>query len=67
MIINKIQESCIRLFQTNRWQSVRDFSGKPCILKTVNSEYPNIKVWFTDQNSQRLEIEERINLTLVIK
>ena len=27
-------------------------------LKTFNSEYPNIKVWFTDQNSPPLEIEE---------
>ena len=36
-------------------------------LKTFNSEYPNIKVWLTDQNSQPLEIEDRINLTMVIK
>ena len=36
-------------------------------LKTFNSEYPNIKVWFTDQNSQPLEIEDRINLIMVIK
>ena len=36
-------------------------------LKTFNSEYNEIKVWFTDQNSQTLEIEDRINLTLVIK
>ena len=31
-------------------------------LKTFNSE-----VWFKDQNSQPLEIEDRINITLVIK
>ena len=36
-------------------------------LKTFNSEFQIIKVWFTDQNSQPLEIEDRINLTLVIK
>ena len=36
-------------------------------LKTFNSEYNEIKVWFTDQNSQPLEIEDRINLTMVIK
>ena len=35
-------------------------------LKTFNSEYDKIKVWFTDQNSQPLEIEDRINLTMVI-
>ena len=36
-------------------------------LKTFNSEFQTIEAWFTDQNSQPLEIEERINLTLVIK
>ena len=36
-------------------------------LKTFNSEYDEIKVWFTDQNSQPLEVYDRINLTLVIK
>ena len=37
------------------------------LLKTFNSEYDEIKVWFTDENSQPLEIEDRINLTMVIK
>ena len=36
-------------------------------LKTFNSEYDKIKVWFSDQNSQPLEIEDRINLTRIIK
>ena len=36
-------------------------------LKTFNSEFQDIRAWFTDQNSQPLEIEYRINLTLVIK
>ena len=36
-------------------------------LKTFNSEFRDIELCFTDQNSQPLEIEERINLTLVIK
>ena len=35
--------------------------------KEFNSEYDEIKVWFTDQNSQQLETEDRINLTMVIK
>ena len=35
-------------------------------LKTFNSKYDKIKVWFTYQNSQPLEIEDRINLTMVI-
>ena len=36
-------------------------------LKTFNSEYDKIKVWFTNQNSEPLEMEEGINLTIVIK
>ena len=36
-------------------------------LKTFNTEYDEIEVWFTDQNSKPLEIEDRVNLTVVIK
>ena len=36
-------------------------------LKTFNSEYNEIKVWFIDQNRKPLEIEDRINLAMVIK
>ena len=36
-------------------------------LKTFNSEFQEIKVWFTDQNSRPLEVEDKINLTLIAK
>ena len=36
-------------------------------FKNINSEYDEIKVWFTDQSSHPLEIEDRINLILVTK
>ena len=36
-------------------------------LKTFNSEFQEIKVWFTGQNSRALEVEDKINLTLVIR
>ena len=36
-------------------------------LKTFNSEFQTIEVQFTDRNSQILKIEDRINLTPVIK
>ena len=35
-------------------------------LETFDLAFPYIDVWFTDWNSQLLEIENRINLTLVI-
>ena len=36
-------------------------------LKTFTSEFQEIKVWFTDQTSKPLEVEDRINLILIIK
>ena len=36
-------------------------------LKTLNSEFSYVEVWFTDQNCQPLEIENEININLVIK
>ena len=35
-------------------------------LKTFNLEFLYIKVWFTDQNCKSLEIEDKINITLVL-
>ena len=58
----------MRLFPINRLVAYYKFSSTNHIfLKTFNSEYDQIKVWFTDQNSQKLEIVDRINLTMVIK
>ena len=36
-------------------------------LKTFNSEFQGIKIWFTDQTSKPLEVEDKINVTLIIK
>ena len=36
-------------------------------LKTFNSEFQEVKVWFTDQTSKPLELEYKINVTLIIK
>ena len=36
-------------------------------LKIFNAEFQDIEAWFTNQNSQPLETEDRIDLTLVIK
>ena len=47
--------------------SLKILPTKYTFLKTFNSEFQDIEGWFTDQNSQLLEIEDRINLTLVIK
>ena len=36
------------------------------LLTTFDSEFSYIEVWFTDQNSDPPEIEDKINVTLVI-
>ena len=36
-------------------------------LKTFNLEFQEIKVWFTDQTSNPLELEDKTNLTLIVK
>ena len=36
-------------------------------LKTFNSEFQEIKVWFTDQNSKTLEVEDKVNSALIVK
>ena len=34
-------------------------------FKKIDSEFSHIYVWFTDQNSKPLEIEDKISITLV--
>ena len=36
-------------------------------LKTFNSEFQEVKIWFTDQTSKPLELEDKINITLITK
>ena len=36
-------------------------------LKTFNSEFQEVKIWFKDQTSKPLELEDKINITLIIK
>ena len=70
MIISKIQDSrVLYTFVPNKpFGSLLEIPPTNDIfLKTFNSKYQNIKIWFTYQNSQPLEIKDRINLTLVIK
>ena len=36
------------------------------MIITTNTGFSFIEVWFTDQNSEPLEIEDNVNLTLII-
>ena len=35
-------------------------------VKTMNMEFSEIDVWFTDQNNNALEIEDNVNISLII-
>ena len=35
------------------------------MLAATKTEFSFIEVWFTDQNSEPLEIEDNVNLTLI--
>ena len=37
------------------------------MMNTVNTEFSSVEVWFTDQASKALEIEDNVNLTLIIR
>ena len=36
------------------------------MMSRVNTEFSSVEVWFTDQASKALEIEDNVNLTLII-
>ena len=36
-------------------------------LKTFNSEFQEVKIWFTDQTSKPLELKDKTNIILIIK
>ena len=36
------------------------------MLKTVNTEFTFVEVWFTDQDNRPLEIEDNVNITMII-
>ena len=35
-------------------------------LKTMNTEFSEIEIWFTDQNNNSLEIEDNVDISLII-
>ena len=36
------------------------------MLKTVNTEFSFVEVWFTDQDNRPLEIEDKVNIAMII-
>ena len=62
IVIYKIQRSCNKSFY-----QLLDISPENFIfLKTFDSEFSYIEVWFTNENSNPLEIEDTVNINLVV-
>ena len=36
------------------------------MLKTTNTGFQSIQLWFTDQNNRPLEVEDSVNITIII-
>ena len=36
------------------------------MMNTINTEFSHVEIWFTNQASKALEIEDNFNLTLII-
>ena len=66
MIISKIREDCL-LFIVSFGSLLEISTTNHVFFKTFNSEFQEVKIWFTDQTSKPLELEDKINITLIIK
>ena len=70
-IVNNIYQQNSKVFYTfvpnKSYGQLLGISPKNFIfLKTFDSEFSYIKVWFTDQNSKPLETEDKISIILVL-
>ena len=67
-IVNNNYQQKSRVLYYKPFGSLLEISTSNHIfLKTINSEIQEIKVWFTDQNNNPLEVEDKINITLIVK
>ena len=71
-IVNNYYQQDSRVLHTfvpnKSFGQLLDISPKNFIfLKTFDSEFLYIEVWYTYQNSKSLEIEDKTNIILVIK
>ena len=57
----------ITFVSTKRYGQLISISPHSLVfLKTVNTGFSEIEVWFTDQNNNALEIEDNVNISLII-
>ena len=67
IVVNKIQESYTFVPNKSFGQLLDILSENFTLLKTFDLEFSYIEVWFTDRNSNPLEIEYEINTLFINK
>ena len=67
-ILNFLTPGTIELLGSTESKTTEDKNGEnvPHLEIFKNPEFQEIKVWFQDQNFKPLQVEDKINLTLVI-
>ena len=66
MIIDTHQKFYLVLSQIQKFGQLNISPHSLKMVNTVNTEFSFAEVWFTDQASKALEIEDNVNLTLII-
>ena len=70
LVNNSYQQHSRVLFtfvQTKQYGQLISISPHSLVfLKIMNTDFSEIEVWFTDQNSNALEIEDNVNISLII-
>ena len=70
LVNNSYQQDSRVLFTfvpTKRYGQLISISPRSLVfLKTMNTEFSEIEIWFTDQNDNALEIEDNVNISLII-
>ena len=66
MIFNTHQKFYLVLSQKKFGQLINVSPHSLTMMNTVNTQFSFVEVWFTDQASKALEIEDNVNLTLII-
>ena len=61
MQINKV-----KMCQNQNLLKFNNDESSLTMMSTVNTEFSFVEVWFTDQTSKALEIEDNVKLTLII-
>ena len=62
--ISKVLFSFVRIKQFGQLINISPHSLT--MMNTINTEFSFVEVWFTDQASKALEIEDNVNLILII-